>query len=1059
MDKILKKLLENKIWVVGIFVAVALWGAVGLLKLPIDAVPDITNVQVMINTKTGALDPEQIEKTVTYVIETEMGGLPSLQEVRSLSKYGLSQVILIFNDGTDIYFARQQVAQRLQTIASQLPTGISPELAPITTGLGEIVMYTVLAKEGSDLAKLPEKERLLYLRTLQDYSIRPELKKVTGVAEIDSSGGYRKEIHVNARTNDLERYGITFEDLEKKLKTIGDSYGGGYIQKEGRQIIVRTTSDITSLEKISQIPIKVDVSGRPISLKEVAGVREDHTQRLGAAMLNGEQTVLGTALMYIGANSREVSLDVEDAISKLKLPKDVEIKIVYTRSFLVNQTIKTVTKSLAEGAALVIAVLLLLLGNFRAAILVAMAIPFSMLFAVTGMRFFGISANLMSLGAIDFGLLVDASVVIIENLLRRYEELKDPASLSIKQRLELVIDSVKEVARPVILGLFIIMIVYVPILTLEGIEGKMFHPMAMTVLMALGASLVVAICLMPVLASLLVKPPKSNDGNHESKLFGMISRAYEPVLNFAVKKQKIVFTSTIIFAIFTGFLFTKLGSDFIPQLDEGDLILGLVRGTDISIDESVRQQGFAEKIIASYPEVEHVFSRLGTPESATDPMGVNFADTFVILQKDHSKWPTVEINGEKRKRNKEELYAALAEQIQKELPNHEVAPTQPIEMRFNEILEGSRADVSLRIFGSDLNKLIEYIDQAKEIIEKIEGVDESEMDALTALRKSPVFNISLDYTSMAKYGVNISDANQTLEMAMGGIQVGNFYEVDRRFPVILHLAEELRNDEKQIEKIPVALSDGGSIPLSRIAKFSEADQVTTIARSFGKRYAALSIFLKNRDVASFVDEAKAKIGSGLKMDAGYAVDWGGQFKNLEKARTRLLLIVPITLLVIFIILLRNFGSIRQTLLVYSSIPLAITGGILLLYIRGISFSISAGIGFIALLGIAILNSMVLVDFINQLRAKGKSPREAVMEGAKSRLRPVIMTALVAGLGFIPMAFNTGMGAEVQRPLATVVIGGLITSTLLTLLLLPALYIWMEERKAKHKNSVLDYSES
>lgn len=1049
MKQIFNKLLENKIWVIGVFLGFAIWGVLNVLKLPIDAVPDITNVQVMINTKTGALDPERIEKTVTYVIETEMGGLPSLKEVRSLSKYGLSQVNLIFEDGTDIYFVRQQVAQRLQTISSQLPTGISPELAPITTGLGEIVMYTVEAKEGSELAKKPEKEKLLFLRTLQDYSIRPELKKVTGVADIDSSGGYRKEIHVNARTADLERYGITFDDLEKKLNTVGDSYGGGYIQKNGRQIIVRTTSDITNLDKISEIPIKLNVAGKAILIRDVAGVREDHTQRLGAALLNGEQTVLGTALMYIGANSREVALDVEEAIKNLSLPQDVEIKVVYTRSFLVNQTIKTVSKSLAEGAALVIAVLLLLLGNFRAAILVALAIPLSMLFAATGMKVFGISANLMSLGAIDFGLLVDASVVIIENLLRQYEEQKDPSSLTLRQRLELVINSAQEVSRPVILGLFIIMIVYVPILTLEGIEGKMFHPMALTVLMALGASLLVAVCLMPILAYLLIKPPKSNNGNHESKVFSIISRAYEPVLSFAIKRQKQVFVVTAVFALICGFLFTKLGSDFIPQLDEGDMILGLVRGTDISIDESVRQQGLAEKIIKSYPEVEHVFSRMGTPESATDPMGVNFADTFLILQKDHNKWPIVNVNGEERRRTKEELYTAVSEQIQKELPGHEVSPTQPIEMRFNEILEGSRADVSLRIIGPDLNKLIEYIDKAKEIIEKIPGVDESEMDALTALRKSPVFNVSLDFNNMAKLGVNIEDANRTLEMAMGGVQVGNYYEVDRRFPVILHLAEEIRNDEKQIERIPVALADGGSIPLARIANFTETDQVTTIARSFGKRYAALSIFLKNRDVASFVKEAKEKISADLKMDNEYSVDWGGQFKNLEKARTRLLLIIPITLLVIFIVLLRNFGSFKQTLLVYSSIPLAITGGVLFLFLRNISFSISAGIGFIALLGIAILNSMVLVDFINQLRAKGKSAREAVVEGARSRLRPVIMTALVAGLGFIPMAFNTGMGSEVQRPLATVVIGGIVTSTLLTLLLLPALYLWMEEKSEKN----------
>lgn len=1032
MNTFFEKILNYKYFIAGFFLLVAISGTNNILKLPVDAVPDITNVQVMINTKTGALDPEQIEKTVTYVVESEMGGLPGLQEIRSLSKYGLSQVILVFEDGTDIYFARQQVAQRLQTLADHMPPGITPELAPITTGLGEIVMYTVQAKKDSDLAKKPEQQRLMYLRTIQDYVIRPELKKVKGVAEIDSNGGYRKEIHVNAKTENLEKYGVTFDDLEKKLRTLGDSYGGGYIQKDKKQVIVRTTSDIPDLDKINQIPIKVDVAGRALSLKQIAEVREDHSPRLGAALLNGQQTVLGTALMYIGANSREVSKNVEEAIENLNLPTDVEIKIVYSRSYLVDKTIQTVALNLAEGAALVVIVLLVLLGSFRAALLVAMAIPLSMLFAATGMRFLGISANLMSLGAIDFGLLVDGSVVMIENLLRRYREIPEPNSLTVKQRLQLVVDSAREVAKPVTLGLFIIMLVYVPILTLTGIEGKMFHPMAMTVLMALGASLLIAIFLMPILGYLVVRPLKLSAKSEESRMFNFIQKIYNPVLQFALKHTKVLVTCTVVFALFTLFLFTRLGSTFIPKFDEGDMVIGLVRDTGIALDESIRQQSEAEHIIQGFPEVKLVFSRMGTPESATDPMGVNFADTFVILKKN-----------EKLQRTKEELFAAISEKIDKELPGHDISPTQPIEMRLNEVLEGSRADVSLRIFGPDLNKLMEYIEQAQKIIEGVAGVAEVEMDALTALQKSPILNIALDYDAMNKYGVNIQDANKTLEMAMGGIQIGNFYEMDRRFPIILHLAEEIRNDESQIQRIPVALTDGGSIPLEKVANFSQNDQVTTIARSFGKRYAALAIYLQNRDVISFVNEAKEKMATNIKLDPEYSISWGGQFKNLEKARTRLMLIVPITLLIIFLILLAEFKSVKQALLVYSSIPLAITGGILFLYLRGIPFSVSASIGFIALLGIAILNSMVLVDFINQLRHKGASVRNAVIEGAKSRLRPVLMTAFVAGVGFIPMAYNVGMGAEVQRPLATVVIGGIVTSTILTLLLLPALYIWVE----------------
>lgn len=1040
---------KNRLWVIVLFLIGSVWGVLSLSNLPIDAVPDITNVQVMINAKTGALDPEKIEKTVTAVVETEMSGLPGLEDVRSVSKYGLSQVILIFKDGTDLYFVRGQVAQRLQNLKDLLPDGITPELAPVTTGLGEVVMYTVNAKVGSELSKKPEGQRLLYLRTVQDYTIRPQLKRITGVAEVDSSGGFRKEIHINADIKSMEKFGITFDDLNRKLQSIGDSYGGGYIQKEGKQIIVRTSSRLTDLKKIENIPIKIDMMGKSIFLGAVASVREDHTQRLGAATHNGREAVLGTALMYIGANSREVSLDVVDAIKKLQLPEDVEVDVVYTRSFLVNQTIKTISKSLTEGAALVIIVLLLLLGNFRASLLVALSIPISMLFAVTGMKFFGISANLMSLGAIDFGLLVDGSVVMIENLLRRFEEHENASELSLLQKMELVKDSALEVAKPVVLGLFIIMVVYVPILALEGIEGKMFHPMAMTVLMALGASLLVAFLLMPILGYFLIHPPKKDVSHKDPVIFSMISRLYKPILHFGIQRRGLVVSATLIFALICGTLFTRLGSDFIPQLDEGDLIIGLVRDTSIGIDSSIAEQLKADKIIKDFPEVEIVFSRMGTPESATDPMGVNFADTFVILKKDPSQWPKIKsADGTERKRTKEELYEAITQRISKELPGHEYSPSQPIEMRFNEILEGSRADVALRIFGPDLNKLIVYMDKSKEIIGKIRGVDEAEMDALTALRKSPMMDINLDYDKMAKSGVTLNEANSTLQMAMGGIQVGNFYEIDRRFPIVLHLAEELREDTKNIENIPVGLPDGGSIPLKSIASFDQSEQVTTIARSYSKRYAALSIFLKDRDVAGFVSEAKQKIESELKLEKGYTLDWGGQFKNLEKARLRLLTIVPITLLIVFVILLKNFESIKLTLLVYSSIPLAVTGGILFLYIRGIPFSISAGVGFIALLGIAILNSMVLVDFINQQRAKGREVKDAVIFGATTRLRPVIMTALVAGLGFLPMALNTGLGAEVQRPLATVVIGGLISSTLLTLVLLPSLYIWLEERSGK-----------
>lgn len=1041
----IEKSLANRLLVLSIFLLLAIFGLFQLQGLPIDAVPDITNVQVMINTKTGALDPERIEKTVTYIIETEMAGLPGVEDIRSLSKYGLSQVVVVFKEGVDRYFVRSQVSQRLQSLQDRLPSDMTPELAPISTGLGEIVMYTVDAVAGSELSKKTEQEKLTYLRTIQDYVIRPELKKVDGVADIDSSGGYRKEIHVNADSTKMVRYGVTFDELQKKLQTLGDSYGGGYIQSQGKQTIVRASGQLPDLKTLEEIPVKLNFRGQPIRLKDVAGVREDHTQRLGAALSQGHQAVLGTALMYIGANSREVSNQVENAIKNLQLPEGVEINIVYTRSFLVDQTIRTVAKSLAEGAGLVIFILLLLLGNIRAAVVVAFAIPISMLIAVIGMRFFGISANLMSLGAIDFGLLVDGSVVVIENLLRKYEERRGE-ELTWQSRLHLASESAAEVVKPVALGLFIIMVVYVPILSLEGIEGKMFHPMAQTVLMALAASLLVAILLMPILGYLLVRPPGGKVGTGHSRVFDLLLRLYEPCLTWSMGHRRWITGATVAFAIISFALFTRLGSDFIPQLDEGDLVLGLVRNTDVALDTSVDQQKKAEEIIGRFEEVERVFSRIGTPESATDPMGVNFADTFVILKKDLSRWPKVNSPEGNRIRTKSELADAMTQAIRNELPDHEVSPTQPIAMRFNEILEGSRADVSLRIYGKDLDKLMMYIDQAKEVIEKIEGVAEAEMDALTALKKSPVMSVNLDYKAMAKYGVSLQEANTTLMMAMAGSQIGNFYEADRRFPVVLHLAEELREKPEEIRRIPVGLETGGSIPLSSISQIEQQSQVTTISRSFGKRYAALAVFLKGRDVGGFADEAQNKIANALKLGEGYSVSWGGQFKNLERARTRLLLIIPITLSVIFFLLYRTFQSLRLTALVFISIPLAVTGGILALLLRGIPFSISASIGFIALLGIAILNSMVLVDFIGHLRERGLDTMRAAHDGALTRLRPVLMTALVAGLGFLPMALNTGLGAEVQRPLATVVIGGLITSTLLTLILLPTLYVWLESRE-------------
>jgi cobalt-zinc-cadmium resistance protein CzcA len=1048
LDKLVESALKNRIWIFAIFAAICLFGAFATVKLPIDAVPDITNVQVVVNTKTKALEPGKIEKLVTYPIETEMAGLPGVEDVRSLSKFGLSQIVIIFEENTNIYFARQLIAERLQNVRASLPEGLTPELAPVTTGLGEVLMYVLEAKPGSQLAAKSEKERLLYLREIQEYTLRPQLKKISGIADVDTNGGLTKQIHINVFPERLEKYGLSLEKLMSKIDSLGESFGGGYIQKDDRQVIVRATGNLVNLSTIENIPLSLNVSGRPVRIRDVAEIAVQNSLRVGAATSQGKETVLGTVLMRIGGNSREVSSSAENAIkNEIKLPPDVEAKIVYSRSHLVNATIKTIVKNLAEGAALVVVVLLLLLGNLRAALVVALAIPVSMLFALKGMEMFGISANLMSLGAIDFGLLVDGAVVLIENVIRRFE-LSAAAGIILnrKDKFKVVLEASREVVKPLVFGLLIIMLVYVPILYLEGIEGKMFRPMAATVLLALGASLLVALLLMPALAYLFI-PSKIEHGK-EPILFRIIHGGYEPVLNFALARRWMVIPIIAVPAILSMALFFRLGSDFIPQLDEGDLVINLARNTQQDIDTSVRWQKRAEDIIMKFGEVEQVFSRMGTAESALDPMGPHLADTFVILKKDHKQWPRVD----GKIRTKDQLFTAIKEELEKDNKEQEVTAAQPIEMRFNEILEGSRADVSLRIYGPDLDKLLEYSSQAKEILAGVKGIGELESDPLTALTKSPMLDVTLNYEKMARYGVSLKEVNSILESSMSGKEVGSFYQEERRFPVIVHLDESLRNNIREISKVPVGLESGGTIPLSSVTDITEHEVVTTVARSSARRYSALAIYLKDRDVGSFVTEAQALVNQKLKMEPGYELSWGGQFKNLEKAKGRLVVIIPITLMLIFILLLRSFGTFRHALLVFSAIPFAMVGGVFSLYFRGINFSVSAAIGFIALAGIATLNSMVMVNFFNQLRAEGTSIANTVFKGALTRLRPVSMTALVASLGFIPMALNTGTGAEVQRPLATVVIGGLITSTILTLVLVPVIYSWIEQRFEKKANA-------
>ncbi len=1024
--------LANRFWFVTVFVVLTGVGLWSLSQLSIDAVPDITNAQVVINTKTGALDPEQIEQTVTKYIEMEMGGIPRIEDVRSLSKYGLSQVTVVFKGGTDIYWARQQVAERLQSVAETLPEGIAPELAPITTGLGEVLMYVVLPKPGSKLSTQPEIEQLRYLRTVQDTKIRPFLKsKVAGVADIDSTGGFKKEIHIDVEPQKLAAYGITLEQLTEQLERLGENAGGGYIEQNGDQVVVRSKGEIPSLETLRQYPVKLSVSGAPIRLQDIAKVREDQAQRLGAATYEGKEAVLGTVLMLSGANSRQVANDAESQLKNLQLPADVTIQVVYTRSYLVNSTIKTVMKNLIEGALLVIVVLVAILGSFRAAFIVASIIPIAMLMAVSGMRPLGISANLMSLGAIDFGLLVDGAVVIVENILRNFSQASH--SLTQNDRIKIIWKSTKEVIGPVGLGLVLIMLVYVPILSLEGIEGKLFKPMAMTVLLALVSALIVTLFLIPVLSSFVLSPKKHTK---EPVLFRGLQALLVPLINRSFQYPKWVLGAGLGICLLAGVVYTRMGSDFMPPLDEGDMVINMARDSRISIDTSVAIQKKCEEIITQFKGIEAVFSRMGTPESATDPMGPHLSDTFIVLNKDQDTWP----QEDGKPISKTRFFELIEDQLKTLNIDQEISMAQPIEMRFNEILEGSRADVSLRIFGPDLNTLTDLSDQAITVLESIEGA-EIEPDALTALRKSPVLNIQPDKGKLNLYGLHLDDVHLLIETAMSGKSVGSFYSENWRYPIVVRIAEEDRNSPAAISKIPLALPEGGSIPLSQVATLEEENQITTIAHSNGRRYAGLSINLEGRDVQSVVKEAQQKIGSEIKLPPDYLFEWGGQFENLRNARQKLMIIIPMTLLAIFVLVLGYLKSIRQTLIVLLSIPFAVTGGIFSLALRGLPLTVSAGIGFIALMGIAILNALVLITFVNQLIKAGTAEEAAIHDAVLIRLKPVLSTALVASLGFIPMAFNSGMGAEVQRPLATVVIGGLLTSTLLTLVVIPQLLRW------------------
>jgi cobalt-zinc-cadmium resistance protein CzcA len=1052
IDAIISFSLRQRVFVLlaaaGLLVA-GLWSAA---RLPIDAVPDITNIQVQINTEVKGLAPEEIEKLVTYPLEMEMFGVPGMTELRSLSKFGLSQVTLVFEEGTDIYRARQLVSERLQNAADDLPKGVSPKLAPITTGLGEIYYYVVDYVPGYAGPDKPENraEQLMELKLIHDFVVKPQLRSVPGIAEVNASGGYEKQIVILPKPEKLLASGVTFKDLSDTIGENVENAGGSVIQIGGEQIAIRTNGRVQSAEEVGILPVKFRASVEPLRVQDLADVEIGKNIRTGSATYNGREAVLGAALMLSGENSRIVARRVDERIQEIrkKLPPGVEIKTVYDRTNLVDQTIATVARNLFEGAILVVAVLLFLLGNWRAALIVSSAIPLSFLFAITGMVGTKLSGNLMSLGAVDFGLIVDGAVVMVENIVRRLGLRQHELGrlLNTSERLHTVLSAAKEVGRPTFFGVLIITIVYVPILSLTGIEGKMFKPMALTVIYALIGALVLSLTLMPVLCSYILRTKISEEDN---LVIRFLKRIYEPVLRLALRFRILFVGGAVALFAIALIVFGRLGAEFVPQLDEGSFATHMIRTTSIGLDASIAMQERAEKVLREeFPDVAYTFSRIGTAEVATDPMSVNVADTY-IFYKPLEEWP--KLDGQAV--TKDELANRMSAELGIQVPGQAYLFSQPIEMRFNEILEGTRADIAVKVFGDDYPEIERIAGEVREVLEKVPGAADVEFDALG---KAPLLEVSPNREAMAKYNVHAEEINQVVENAMAGGEPGMIIDGNRRYPIVVRLPEALRKKVDEMKKLPLRTSDGGLVTLGQVADFKVEEKVNTITREMGQRRAAIMVNLRGRDVESFVLEAREKVAEQVKLPPGYSVEFGGQFKNLQEARARLSVIVPVALTVIFLLIFMAFGSLRQVLLIYTGIPLAVTGGIFALWLRSMPFSISAGVGFIALSGVAVLNGLMMVSYYNQLREGGKSLFDAIIEGSLTRLRPVMMTAMVASLGFLPMALGHGAGAEVQRPLATVVIGGIISSTFLTLVVLPILYQVLESRfgKADFKESKL-----
>ncbi|KQX23140.1 CusA/CzcA family heavy metal efflux RND transporter [Variovorax sp. Root434] len=1035
-ERIIRFSIEQRWLILLAVLGMAALGIFSYQKLPIDAVPDITNVQVQINTAAPGYSPLETEQRVTYPIETVMAGLPGLQQTRSLSRYGLSQVTVIFKDGIDIYFARQLVNERIQSARESMPSGISPVIGPISTGLGEIYLWTVEAQEGAKKAD-GKPYSPTDLREIQDWIIKPQLRNVAGVTEINSIGGYAKEFDIAPDPAKLLAHGLTMTDVVTALERNNANVGAGYIEKRGEQYLIRAPGQVKSVEDIGNV-ILGNAGGIPLRVRDVAEVGIGKELRTGAATDNGREVVLGTVFMLIGENSRTVSQAVDKKMREINrtLPAGVKAVTVYDRTVLVDKAIATVKKNLFEGAVLVIAILFLFLGNIRAALITALVIPLSMLFTFTGMVNQKVSANLMSLGALDFGIIIDGAVVIVENCVRRlaHAQAHKGRPLTRSERFHEVFAASQEARRPLLFGQLIIMIVYLPIFALTGVEGKLFHPMAFTVVIALLGAMILSITFIPAAVALFIGNKVSEK---ENRLMVWAKRGYEPLLARVMSAKPLVITLAAVAVVLSGLLATRLGTEFVPSLSEGDFAIQALRIPGTSLTQSVEMQKQLERTLkAKFPEIERVFARTGTAEIASDPMPPNISDGYIML-KPESEWP-------KPKRTREELLAAVQEEVEK-LPGNNYEFSQPIQLRFNELISGVRSDVAVKIFGDDMDVLNKTAAEVSGTLGKIAGAAEVKVEQTTGL---PMLTVNIDRNKTARYGLNVGDVQDAISAAVGGREAGTLFDGDRRFDIIVRLPENLRTDLEAIKRLPVALPKGAGagaegmrtsfIPLGEVATLDIAPGPNQVSREDGKRRIVVSANVRGRDLGSFVAEAEEAMGK-VKIPAGYWTVWGGQYENLASATERLQVVVPVSLLLVFTLLFAMFGNLKDGLLVFTGIPFALTGGIVALWLRGIPLSISAAVGFIALSGVAVLNGLVMISFIRNLREGGLPLDAAIREGALTRLRPVLMTALVASLGFVPMAIATGTGAEVQRPLATVVIGGILSSTALTLLVLPLLY--------------------